>query len=115
MIKQIALYTLIVGYLLAGINHFWHPRFYYKIIPPFVGDAYWVNIIAGVSEIILAAMVLYPQTRMVSAYLIIVMLLAFVPAHIYFFRVYPDQHALGWLRLLVVHPILIAWAWWVRY
>lgn len=111
--KQIALYLLIAGYFLAGINHFWHPKFYYKITPPYIGDAYWINIIAGVAEIILAAMMIFPETRMVGGYLIIVMLLAFLPAHIYTFKMLPNMQTLAWVRLVVIHPILIAWAWWV--
>lgn len=112
--KQVALYLLIAGYFLTGINHFWHPKFYYKIIPPYVGDAYWVNIIAGVAEIILAGMMVFPETRVIGSYLIIVMLLAFLPAHIYTFKVLPNMQVLAWVRLVVIHPILIAWAWWVR-
>jgi uncharacterized membrane protein len=111
MIKQIALYILIAGYFAAGVNHFWHPKFYYKIIPPYAGDEYWVNIAAGIAELILAVMLILPQTRVLSGYLIVVMLLAFIPAHIYFFKVYPDQQLAGWVRL-AIHPLLIAWAWW---
>ena len=112
--KQAALYLLIAVYFLAGVNHFWHPKFYYKMIPPYVGDAYWVNIIAGLAEIILAVMMVFPETRNVGVYLIIVMLLAFIPTHIYWFQVFPDMQLIGWVRLLIVHPILIAWAWWLR-
>ena len=112
--KQAALYLLIFGYFAAGINHFWHPKFYYRIIPPYVGDAYWVNIIAGVAEIILAAMMIFPETRVVGGFLIVVMLLAFIPAHIYNFKVDPQLSTLLWIRLIVLQPLLIAWAWWVR-
>ena len=114
MVKQIALYILIFGYFAAGVNHFWHPKFYYRIIPPYVGDAYWVNIIAGVAEIILAAMMIFPETRVVGGFLIVVMLLAFIPAHIYNFKVDPQLSTLLWIRLIVLQPLLIAWAWWVR-
>jgi uncharacterized membrane protein len=114
VIKEIALYLLIGAYFLAGVNHFWHPKFYYKIIPPYLPSHYWINIIAGVAEIILATMMIFPQTREIGSYLIILMLIAFIPAHIYSFKVLPDNQALCWIRLVVIHPILIAWAYWVR-
>jgi uncharacterized membrane protein len=113
MVKQIALYFLIATYFAAGINHFWHPKFYTKIVPPYVGDADLVNIAAGIAELILAIMMIFPQTRMLGGFLIVVMLLAFVPAHIYSFKVFPENQWALWLRL-AVHPLLIAWAWWVR-
>ena len=112
--KQIALYLLIAGYFLAGINHFWHPKFYYRITPPFVGDAYWINVISGVAEIILAGMMIFPETRAVGGYLIVMMLLAFIPAHIYNFQVDPQLKVLLFIRLIVFQPLFIAWAWWVR-
>ena len=112
--KQAALYLLIAGYFLAGVNHFWHPKFYYRIIPPYIGDEYWVNLAAGVAEIVLALLVIFPETRNLGLYLIIVMLLAFIPAHIYNFKVDPDMKTVLWIRLLIGQPLLIAWAWYVR-
>ena len=113
--QQVALYLLIAGYFLAGVNHFWHPKFYYKITPKYLPiDRYWINIIAGIIEIVFAGMMVFQQTRLIGAYLIIAMLVAFIPSHIYFFQVYPNKKAFGWIRLLIIHPILIAWAWWVR-
>ena len=112
--KQAALYLLIALYFAAGVNHFWHPKFYYRITPPFVGDAYWINIISGIAEIVLAAMMIFPETRAVGGYLIVVMLLAFIPAHIYNFQVDPQMKTLLYIRLIVLQPLLILWAWWVR-
>jgi uncharacterized membrane protein len=114
MIKQIALYLLIALYFAAGVNHFWHPKFYMRIVPPYLGDASLVNIAAGIAEIILAAMMIFPQTRTLGAYLIVTMLVAFIPAHIYNFKVDPNMQTVLWLRLLVGQPLLIVWAWWVR-
>jgi uncharacterized membrane protein len=114
MIKDIALYLLIGAYLLAGINHFWHPKFYYKITPKYLPSPYWINIISGVIEIVFAVMMIFEQTRLIGAYCIIAMLIAFIPAHIYFFEVFPEKKAFGWIRLIVIQPLLIAWAYWVR-
>ncbi|MCW3128030.1 MAG: hypothetical protein JWO03_3688 [Bacteroidetes bacterium] len=113
MIKDIALYALIGAYFLAGVNHFWHPKFYYKITPKWLPSPYWINIIAGVIEIVFAILMIFPQTRLIGSWLIIAMLIAFIPSHIYFFEAYPEKKLFGWIRLVVIHPLLIGWAYWV--
>ncbi len=65
-------------------------------------------------------MVGIPKTRYLGAMGIIAMLLAFIPAHIYFITIvcpggdYCAWYWLAWGRLLIVHPLLIAWAWLIR-
>ena len=104
-------------YLLAGLNHFRSPESYHSIIPPWIGHVELVNIISGVAEIVLAILLLFNVTRKWACYGIILMLLAFVPAHIYML-----QEGLGlngnsapawilWVRLVILQPLLILWAW----
>ena len=106
-----------VLYLLAGLNHFINPQFYYAIIPPWIGDAKLVNTLAGIAEIVLAILLMFKATRKWACYGIILMLIAFVPAHIYML-----QEGLGingnnaptwllWIRLVILQPLLIFWAW----
>jgi len=104
-------------YLLAGINHFRNPEAYYSIIPDYFSNPYLINISSGIAEMLLAILLLIPQTRKLSCYLIIAMLLFFIPAHIYMLKVgfcingsCLPQWAL-WLRLLLLQPLLIFWAW----
>ncbi len=121
-VKRIALLLLIAFYLFAGFNHFWHPEFYYPLIPPYLQQ--WddmLNIIAGMAEMLLGVLLFFRMSRKFAAYGIILMLLAFIPAHIYFIEAkgcLSDSLCVplwvAWARLVVVHPILIAWAWWVR-
>ncbi|MBC7588603.1 MAG: DoxX family protein [Chitinophagaceae bacterium] len=119
--KKISLYLFILLYLLAGINHFWHPHSYDAIIPPYLPWHELINYAAGTCEIILAIGMMFKSTRKLAAYVIIAMLVAFIPAHIYMIEKAP--FAMGaiqvtpfaaWIRLLVFQPLLIAWAWWVR-
>jgi hypothetical protein len=49
------------------------------------------------------------------------MLVAFIPAHTYFIQMNSCIPGLfcfspwvGWVRLAIFHPLLIAWAWWCR-
>lgn len=119
--KKIALYVQSVFYLAAGINHFRKPEVYYGLIPPYFSWHETINVTAGLAEIVLGFLLLFNTTRRWASYGIIVMLLLFIPSHIYFIQMdscippglcFPQW--VGWLRLLLIHPILIGWAWWVR-
>ncbi len=120
--KPVFLYLMVLLYLYAGYNHFANPGFYTKIIPSYLSQ--WrssINIISGIVEIILAVGLLFPFTRTYAAYGIIMMLIAFIPSHIYmiqlgFFKLGKFQVTpiIGWIRLLIIHPLLIGWAWWLK-
>ena len=119
--KKAAFWLLVAFYLFAGANHFINPSFYSGLIPPYLPWHDLINIISGIAEIILAGLLLLPRTRLFAAKGIIVLLIAFIPAHIYFIQInscIPNglcvPQWLGWVRLIIVHPLLIAWAWWCR-
>ncbi len=119
--KKAALYLQVVFYLAAGLNHFRKPGSYYGLIPPYLPWYSLINTAAGMAEMVFAAGLVLTVTRKWAAYGIIVMLLAFIPAHIYFIQIgscIPGgicvPQWVGWLRLLAIHPLLLAWAWWCR-
>ncbi len=121
MIKKISLIILICLYAGAGINHFIHPNAYYSIIPPYLPNPHLINILAGIAEIICAVSLAIPATRKLGAYLVVAMLIAFIPAHIYMIQKGGCMGAEiciplwgAWLRLFPLQFILIAWAWWHR-
>jgi uncharacterized membrane protein len=77
--------------------------------------------ISGVAEIVLALCMIFPSTRMLASYGIIALLIAFIPAHIYMIQLghfnlgkFQMTPTIGWIRLLMIHPVLIAWAYWLR-
>lgn len=105
-------------YILAGLNHFINPDFYTPLIPDYLGNPDLINAVSGVAEIILGAGILFDGTRKVSSYLIIAMLIAFIPAHIYFMESGNCIEGglcvaawVSWVRLLIIHPLLMYWAW----
>jgi uncharacterized membrane protein len=122
MKKQLSLYVMAGLYFFAGVNHFINPGFYYRIIPHWLGDPVMINVAAGVAEIGLAILLLFHVTRKMACYGIILMLLAFIPVHIYMLEMVPDVRAdvvkapiwILWLRLLVIQPLLIWWAFSLR-
>ena len=108
-------------YILGGINHFVNPEFYLELIPPYFVYLNEINIMAGICEILLCLGLFYPPTRKYSAIGIMLMLIAFIPSHIYFIQIggcvdgglcAPEW--VGWFRLLIIHPLLIWWAWSVK-
>jgi len=117
-LRQVSYYGLVGFYLIAGANHFIDPEFYYPLIPEYLPWPYEINVISGLSEITLALGMLYKATRKISVYLIIAMLIAFLPSHIYFIELEGCIHDglcvpvwVMWVRLLVIHPLLMLWAW----
>ncbi|MFT3909904.1 MAG: hypothetical protein QM737_10795 [Ferruginibacter sp.] len=115
--KKTSLPVMIIFYLAGGINHFYNPDAYYKIIPPFFSNQELINICSGIAEISFSILLLFAQTRRLACYGIICMLIAFIPTHIYMLKVgfcikdfCLPQWAV-WVRLIVLQPLLITWAW----
>ena len=122
MKRKISLTVLSIFYIFGGINHFVNPEFYYGLIPDYLPIPSTINIISGFAEILLGAGMLIKQTRRYAAIGIIAMLIAFIPSHIYFIQIggcVDDGLCaplwLGWIRLVIIHPLLIAWAWYHRH
>lgn len=112
MVNAVSLYLQVLIYVAAGINHFVHPRFYLRIIPPYLPSAPFINALSGTAEILLGLLLLVPQSRNLAALGIIAMLAAFIPAHIYLIQI--SKPGLGtmlaWLRMIPGQPLLIWWA-----
>jgi uncharacterized membrane protein len=119
-IQKVIIHALGYFYLVAGINHFLTPDFYLPLIPPFFSSPEAINVLAGVAELLLGVGVLYFPTRKRAAWGIVVLLVCFIPSHVYFIQVgscIPEGLCvpawIGWMRLLLIHPVLIYWAVWV--
>ena len=118
MFKKISYILIPLFYIGAGINHFWHPDGYYKIIPGYLPGPYLINIFAGTAEILLGALFLFPKTRTFAAYRIITMLILFIPAHVVMIQngfclsngYCLPQWAL-WIRLFPLQFLLMLWVW----
>ncbi len=82
-IKKINLAIFCLFYLGAGINHFWHPINYLLIIPPYFPFKECINYTSGFLEICCSLLMLFSPTKKFAMYLTILLLIAFIPAHIY--------------------------------
>lgn len=115
--RKVLHYGMAAFYILAGINHFVMPEFYYGLIPHYLGFPEILNGLAGLAEIVLGSALFIPKLRKTAAWGVVLMLVAFIPAHVYFIDIgscvgeslcVPEW--ISWLRLLVIHPLLILWA-----
>ena len=118
MKKRASLIIMIVFYIVAGINHFRNPAAYYRIIPGYLPNPYLINMVSGVTEMILSILLIFPLTRKIAAYAIIIMLVAFIPAHIEMIQKgwcmnpgYCLPAWATWVRLFPLQFLLMWWAW----
>ncbi len=104
-------------FVLAGINHFISPEAYLPLIPPYFPEPELINLLSGLLEVLFGAGLLFEKYRRVSAYGIIALMIAFIPAHVYHIQMdgcvseticIPIWAA--WIRLIVLQPFLILWA-----
>ena len=120
--KKASLYLQSFFYIFAGLNHFINPVFYFPLIPDYLQQ--WnglINGASGVIEIALGILLIFSFARQYAAFCIVIMLIAFIPSHVYFIQLgncIPDGLCvpawIGWGRLLIIHPLLMWWAWSLR-
>lgn len=102
-----------VLYIIAGFNHFVHPRFYLKIMPPWLPLHSLLVLLSGIMEVVFGILLCIPATRLFAAWGLIVLLIAVFPANIQMMLNYRHQHHPQlWLAVLrlPLQGLLIAWA-----
>ena len=114
---KILLWIYALFYILAGFNHFLSTDVYYAIMPKWLPCHQLLIYLSGVVEIVLGVFLLFKRTRSIVAWLIILMLLAFMPAHIYMIEKAPFWLGhieitpfIAWIRILF-QVFFIWWAW----
>jgi len=119
--RYVARGLLAAFFTLAGLNHFVMPTFYYSLIPNYLPYPKVINLLAGIAEMVLGVGLLIAPFRQWAVWGIIAMLIAFIPSHVYFIQIGGCTTNglcvplwVAWVRLLLIHPLLIAWAWYVR-
>ncbi|MEH6766083.1 MAG: MauE/DoxX family redox-associated membrane protein [Aequorivita antarctica] len=76
-------YLMGVLFVLAGMNHFRKPKLYERIMPSYIPAHSAMVMLSGIAEMILGFMVMNKNTQSEAAWGIIIMLLVFLPVHIY--------------------------------
>jgi uncharacterized membrane protein len=120
--QRFLLNALIASFFVAGMFHFINPKLYMWLIPDYIPYPYIVNFLAGVVEVALAMTLIMPQTRKYGAIGVILLMIAFIPAHIHHVQIanfaseqlYINPYV-AWIRLLLIHPLLMVWAYWAGF
>jgi uncharacterized membrane protein len=104
-----------IAFIFAGVYHFINPKFYLKIMPPYLPWHLFLIYLSGIFEIVLGIMLLIPKSQKFAAWGLILLLIAVFPANIYT-AMNPDKFPeispmLLYLRL-AIQFVLIAWAFW---
>ena len=82
-IKTFSIIIMSLFYIMAGTNHFINPVWYVSIVPPFLPFKTAIIYISGILEIILGSLLIFPKTRFIAGWGLIILLVAVYPANIY--------------------------------
>jgi uncharacterized membrane protein len=112
-IAQIGVVVQAVLYIGAGINHFWHERFYLHIMPDHYGQPGLLVQLTGIAEIAGGLGLLLPATRGYAGVGLALMLVGYFDVHIFMVRHaerFPEVP--GWFLWgrIALQFVLIAWA-----
>jgi uncharacterized membrane protein len=107
-------------FVFAGVMHFVRPRWYERIVPPYLPAQREIVYASGVAEIAGGAGVMHPRTRRAARLWSIATLIAVFPANLHM-ALNPERFEEGipggrnalWARL-PVQGLFIAWAWSAR-
>lgn len=99
-------------FILAGLNHFWNPQIYQRVMPPYLPWPGPLIALSGAAEVFFGALLLLPRYRRQARWGLIALLVAVFPANLHM-ALNAERYALFpawllWLRL-PLQPLLIAW------
>lgn len=115
LLRKAGLLSLILLFLIVGLNHFGNPNFYASIIPPYLPMRYELSNITGFFEIFGAIGLLFAKTRKLSGYGLILLLVVIFPANIYMVmhpENFPSYSPLFLYLHLPLQFLFIAWIYW---
>ena len=118
-IKYFSILGMSFFYINVGVKHFIDPNWFLHIIPPFLSFIGLELIyISGFFEIALGILLLYPKSRQMASYGLILLLIAVYPANLYLaFYEHPQKligissFAASWVRL-PIQFIFLGLAYW---
>jgi uncharacterized membrane protein len=112
-IKLVLKYLFAAFFVLAGVNHFISPAFYFKIMPPYLPWHAALVYLSGVFEIVLGLLLLVPKLTRPAAWGLVALLFAVSPVNVHMalnHGLYPEYSVVAlWLRL-PLQLVLMAWA-----
>ena len=107
-------YPMALLYVAAGIFHFIKPKIYRAIMPPWLPWHHQLILLSGIAEVALGILLIPMATRIIAAWLIIILLIAIFPANIQMVINWSkNKNPKLWMAILrlPLQLVLIWWAW----
>lgn len=104
-----------IVFVLAGVNHFAHPDFYMKIMPPYLPSPRLLVAVSGAAEVLLGILLLIPRFTVPAAWGIIALLFAVFPANLHMAlhaELYPEFPPAALWGRPPLQGVLIALVYW---
>lgn len=118
--KKTFRWILALLFIAGGLFHFIHPDFYLDIMPDYLPWKRFLVGLSGLLEVIAGTCLLISDLRSFGSWLLIVLLISFLPVHIqhvadhgYISEEIQIAPIFAWARL-VFQAVLLVWARWVR-
>ena len=114
-IKVILKYLLAIAFVLAGMNHFFNPSFYMRMMPPVLPAPLFLIYLSGTFQMVLGVLLLIRKFTRFAAWSLIVLLIAVFPANLYMClnaELFPEFSPSALYLRLPFQLVLIAWAFW---
>lgn len=108
-------YFMAIIYFIAGLIHFVKPAMYMRIMPNYLPAHKTLVYLSGLAEIILAIGLLFPATKNLAIYGIILMLAIFLLVHIYMITNPKAAAGFPMWSLYARLPLQFALMWWAWY
>ncbi|MRI00379.1 hypothetical protein GH721_07485 [Kriegella sp. EG-1] len=102
------LYLMAATYIGAGIMHFAKPKMYQRILPSYLPGHKLLVLFSGMFEIVLGFAICFTATKNMALYLIIIMLVFFLPVHIH--MLYNKKAGMGIPKWVLIWRIPLQFA-----
>jgi len=106
-------YLLAVIFILGGVNHFRKPKIYERIMPPYLPAHNSLVLISGILEMLFGFMLITKENQPIGAWGIIILLVLFIPIHIYMLQDKKASLKLPKWVLIIRLPLQAALIYWV--
>ena len=83
---QVSLIFMAAFYFCVGVLHMVKPKLFLKIIPPYLPKPLLLVFLSGVAEMLLGIGLMIPATQTLSAWGVILLLIAVFPANLYMYQ-----------------------------
>ena len=110
--KKISVVLLSFLYAVAGLYHFINPSFYVKIMPRYIPYHLFFVYATGIIEIMLGILILIKKYQKKAAWLIVFMLIAFLPVHIQMLQDAWISLNIKFILAALRLPLQFALIWW---